>query len=254
MDIISEIKKKKELSDIPNSLIKEILEKSLKKNFKNSIEEIKNKKQLKIIIKEVRSELRKYTGRFQISSKKRIALLKENRIEELLKTHSSTKERFLDYKILKSEIKKLNPSSILDLGCGLNPIIIANNKIKYYAYDIKKDELNLISEFFKNNKINGKTVYKDIKKVKRFPKTDLTLILKVLDIIDQKGHRNAKEIIQKISSKNIIASFSLITLSGKPMSFPRRYWFEKTLEILNLKFKVKRTKTEIFYIINRLEI
>ena len=66
--IIKKIKQKKELSDILNGLVREVLTSYLKKN---NLSIPKNKKQQKLIVKEVRNQLRKYTGRFQISSKKR---------------------------------------------------------------------------------------------------------------------------------------------------------------------------------------
>jgi len=247
IQVIKKIKEKPELSDLPNSLVKEVLENYLKKN-KLKIPE--NKKQLKLIVKEIRAELRKYTGRFQIKDKKRRELLEKNKIQDLLKTHSSTRERINQYDTLKNLIKKLGPKSILDLGCGLNPIAISKSfpKIKYFVYDIKGNELKLIDYFFKKNKISGQTFLKDIKSLKKFPKTDLTLILKTLDIIETKNHDHAREILKKLKSKNIIVSFSTKTLSGKPMRFTRRLWFENILESLGKKFKTKKIDNEIFYI------
>lgn len=246
--IISEIKKKKELSDLPNDLVKEELDKILKKyNFKLT----DNKKTNKTIIKLVRAELRKYSGRYEISSKKRDSLMDENNWEELLKKHSSTKERINSYPEIKELIFKNKPKSILDLGCGINPIAIANKNTKYYAYDIKEKELNLLKEFFKKENILGEVFFVDIRKVKEYPKTDICLIFKVLDLVDSKRHENAKIIFEKVKSKEIIISFSTRTLSGKKMSVPRRPWFEKYLEKNNISFEVYQTINEIFYIIRR---
>ena len=121
--VIKKIKKKPELSDLPDSLVLSVLESYLSKN---RIGLPKNPKQLKIVVKEIRSELRNYTGRFQVKSKKRVKLLEENKILELLKTHTSTKERIKDYQKLIKKIENFSPKSILDLGCGLNPIAIMN--------------------------------------------------------------------------------------------------------------------------------
>ena len=53
---------------------------------------------------------------------------------------------------LKEIIKKLNPKSILDLGCGINPLALAEKGVKYYASDINSEDLNIVREFFKNYK------------------------------------------------------------------------------------------------------
>jgi len=259
-NIILKIKQKKELSDIPDELIEDVLKNYLKKH---NIKIPSSRKSQKIIIKEVRAELRKYTGQYQISSRKRIALLNQNKITQLLKTHTSTRERLPYYSKLIRIIKELNPKSILDLGCGLNPIAIINkinNKaIIYYAYDIKQDELELINNFFRKNKIKGKTILADIRKITKFPKTDLCLILKTLDIIEpnSKGHKIANQIIRQIirnlQCKFIIISFATKTLSGKIMRMQRRIWLEKILDKLSYKFKTIRTKNEIFYIINKIK-
>jgi len=171
----------------------------------------------------------------------------------LLKTHSSTKERLNDYIKLIKLIRKYNPRSILDLGCGINPIAIADKfpKTSYYAHDIKQDELKLIDLFFKSHKIAGKTYLKDITKIKNLPNTDICIVFKVLDIIETKGHEKAKNILQKIQSKKIIVSFSTITLSGKPMNSPRRLWFENLLNSLGYKFNIMRTRNEVFYFIEK---
>ena len=86
-ELINQIKKKKELADISAEIVEDVLKKYLEKN---NLTIPKNKKQKKVIIKEIRAELRKYVGRFQIkfSKKKRLELLRENNLESLLKTHS----------------------------------------------------------------------------------------------------------------------------------------------------------------------
>lgn len=250
-ELIIQIKKKKELSDVSDKVVEDILKNYLKKN---NLKIPDKKKEVKLVVKEIRAELRKYTGRFQIkfSAKKRLDLLKENKLEELLKTHSSTKER-LDsnsFKILISALKKISPNSILDLACGINPIAIAPEftKATYYASDIKEEELNLLKEFFRNKKINGKVFVADIRKKRDYPEADVCLMLKVLDIIEKKGHKKSKELLENLNCKKFIISFATKTISGKPMRITERKWLESILKELNYTFKIERSSNEIFYI------
>ena len=253
-ELIIKIKKKKELQGLSDNFVKDILQEYL---TKRNIREIKGKKSEKIVIKIIRAELRKYAGRYQYKTKiNRFNLLKKGRIKEILKTHTSTKERIESkaYPKLIKIINKLNPNSILDLGCGLNPLAIANklNKnVKYYTCDIKEDELKLLSEFFKKEKIKGKVFYADLRKENKFPKTDLCLLLKILDIIEPKGHRLAEKIVKNLKCRNIIVSFSTKTLSGRPMKYTKREWLEKFLIRLNYSFKILKTNNEIFYTIQK---
>ncbi|MGV8142870.1 MAG: hypothetical protein ACP5NS_04555, partial [Candidatus Pacearchaeota archaeon] len=64
--IVLEIKSKKELSDIPDDIVTEALSQYLEKH-KISLPE--NKKARKFLIKAIRSELRRYSGQYSLSSK-----------------------------------------------------------------------------------------------------------------------------------------------------------------------------------------
>ncbi len=247
-NLINAIKQKKELSDISNSLISDILNKYLKKH-KIYLEAL-NKKDIKLIISSVRAELRLYSGRFQKSTKDKELLLKQNKIIELLKTHSSTSERLDFYPELKKIISSLNISSILDLASGLNPLALASSNIEYYAIDIKESEIFLINQFFKKHKIKGKAIVSDIRTLDKFPKADLCILFKILDILDN-SYELAQKFLKNINCRYFLISFSTITLSGKRMKIPRRFWLERILNNLNFKFKIFSSNNEIFYLIEK---
>lgn len=245
-ELLAKIKQKPELKGIDDSVVSYSLQKYLKRRS-ISLSSLK-KSQIKIVVKEIRAELRILVGQFQ-KSKKRIENLSD--FQELLKTHLSTAERLSFYPNIRALFKELKISSVLDLGCGLNPIALASNKIKYFASDINSGELAIISNFFKENKIDGETFVCDLRKIEAYelPKTNITLLFKVLDIIENKGHKLAEKIILSLKSKYILASFATRKLSGKPMNFPRRRWFEKMLSRLSLKFETFSSYNEIFYLI-----
>lgn len=254
--IIKKIKEKKELSGLSDEVISELVQKYFSKN-RLSIKDLKPS-ELKILVKDIRSQLRNYAGRFQIYSKewkKRDELLEKNDILSLLKTHTSTKERIDFYPNLKEIISSLNVRSILDLGCGVNPLVLSAPGIKYYAADINTEELALVDKFFKKNNIDGKTFVCDLRRIDScsFPKeADLCLIFKVLDILENKGHKLAENIISSINAKYFLISFSTRTISGRPMLHERRLWIEKILSRLNFSFEAIRSENEIFYLARRL--
>lgn len=217
-----------------------IIKKEILKEIKNSpsiIEKINKKKTYDLFIKNIKRSLYKGIGIFN----------KKNS----LKDHFSTKDR--DYKIYKKLFSKIkNITSIVDLGCGLNPL--SYNKLgikpKYTAYEINEEYIKKINKYFKENKINGNALSKDILQIKKFPKADVYFLFKLLDSVDlKKGHIISEKIITNIPSKNIIVSFPTRTISGKPMNVPERRWMRLMLERLKYNYSIIKEENEIFYVI-----
>ena len=244
-NLIEKIKQKKELSGISSEAVQTSLDKVLSK-YRINLEKLK-KADEKIIIKEVRADLRRMSGMFQLIPSKKENL--SSSFEELLKSHSSTSERLSFYPTLKKLIKDLNINSILELGCGLNPLALADKDLIYHASDINEKELEIIKRFFKKNKVKGNVFVYDLRKIKRdLPSADICLIFKVLDLLPSRK-KTTEEIFDKINSKYFLISFSTRKLSGKKMNRPTRIWFEKILEKKNLKYEKIIFTNEIFYLI-----
>lgn len=246
IDLVEKVKQKPELRGIiDSSVLREIENIASKHNL--SIKSLK-KSEEKFILKEARSKLRNLVGQFQISPKKRKKLLAEEDFETLLKTHTSTSERIDIYPQIRKLISNINPTSILDLGCGLNPLALATKDVRYIACDINKEEVEIVNKFFKKNKISGNAFPCDIRFETDFPKSDLCLIFKVLDVIEEDGHKLSEELLKKVNSKKYLISFATRKLSGRKMNFPQRKWIEKLFERLNFKYEKIPFENEFFYL------
>ena len=116
-ELIAEIKKKNELQELNNDFVKDHLFDYLTKDSQalSFLLSDYNKKstKYKIIIKEIRAKLRTVYGLFRINENKKkrkqlvkelISSTKEDLSVEILKTHSSTKERLPFYKELYQKI------------------------------------------------------------------------------------------------------------------------------------------------------
>jgi hypothetical protein len=248
-EIIAYVKKKSELSGIDDSVVRDLIEIYEKKN-KCDVTKLREK-EVKALMKETRAELRKYAGQFQFKTKDREKLLEKEDFDSLLKTHVSTKERIEIYPEIKEIIEDLKPKSIIDLGCGINPLAIARKEIEYYASDIHNGDLDIVRRFFEANDIEGNVFVYDLRKfnAKDLPAADVCILFKVLESIEFKGHKLAERIISEIRAKYIIVSFSTEKISGKKMNQPERKWIEKILERKKLKYERKDIGKEIFYII-----
>ncbi len=251
-ELLIEVKIKKDCLVIPDALIEEVIDNVLK-SYKN-LNNIKDSDK-KVLVKEIRAKLRRSTGMFQkgITEKKR-KKLESTDVEEMLKTHISTAERLGDYTLIKEKISALKIKSILDLGCGLNPLALASKNVDYHAYDIRQDEISILNDFFTKEKISGKAEIYDIRKYnKDLPSADLILIWKVLEIVGGDTHALSRKLIQSLKYKYLMISFSTCTLSGKKMLHKKRIWLEKIIKEENKNYEAFQTSSEIFYLINNLD-
>jgi 16S rRNA (guanine(1405)-N(7))-methyltransferase len=263
--LLHEIKRNKKYSTITDEIVLEEINNYLKKN--------KLEKITKQDIKEIRNQLhRLYSSYLRGNKSKRnklIEQLKENPnsldiINKILATSVSAKERLEGYENIYNEIFNITgkPKTIVDIGCGLNPIsypYIHVKELTYYCYDIDTEDIDFLNEFFKIMKpygLNGKAQIlnaRNLQEIAHLPSSDITFIWKLIDLINTKDSKPGEELIQLLINKTkfIVASFATRTIGGKPMNLPRRKGFELMLERINLKYNNIKTRNEIYYIICR---
>ena len=252
--IMLDILKKKELRGIKESVVHEILVQELRKN---NIAKVPlaalSEKDRKILVKSVRAGLRKIVGRFHRDIKNEKKDFSEEEIRNIINSHSSTKERKEEYSMIMLLLEELKVQSILDVGCGINPLAMASPDRTYYALDIDGEALRIVEKFFEKKSISGRTILADIKNVeeKEIPSADICFLFKVLDILDMKGHKNAEAVLKKLPCKYVLVSFSMKTLSGRAMSHPQRGWIEQLCNRLGYSWKLIKSKNEIFYLISK---
>ncbi len=283
-EIREETKKKKELRTINNEFLNKKIREEIKKLSKEEINKIKNRKssEYKRIIKSLRAELRRIHGVFQRKNqKKRQELIKKlskttnneekkTIIREILKTHQSTLERMNYYEEAYKKIFSITgkPKKILDLGCGLNPLsyYFLDCKPEYYCGDINDEEIKIINDFFKEEKIKGKAMIIDLtskESRKKFYgiKADTIFLFKTIDTIEEQERNLSKTIIKKIieeiKPKNIIISFPTKSIGGRRIRKEENKekksnnWFSRFLEEEKLKYKIISLEGEEFWIIKK---
>ena len=232
--LLTEIRKGK-YEEISEAVVKKEIEKGLR-NEPARIEKLEKKKYREPFVKKIKKALYETTGKFT---------------EALtLEDHFSTKERdFSVYKKIFSITGK--PKKIVDVGCGVNPLSYEHLECspEYLAFDVNEQQIQKIHEFFKEKKINGKAAVADIETM-TFPKADVYFLFQVLDSVEQaKNHKKSEEILEHLPADWIVVSFGKKTLSGKPMNYPERGWFERLLERKQWSYKRIDTASEVFYVI-----
>jgi len=268
--IIEKIKEKREFSELNDALVREKLDETLRQNpkFKEFLGR-KRSEGYRKIIKLTRQKLHSAYGVFQKDKGRVMDLLDELKRTEneheifsihrmLLSSVLSTKERLPFYEELYTKIFAITgwPKSILDLGCGFNPMsfpFMRLEEVDYYAYDINEEDIRILNEYFgiMGDDLNGKAKLFKFEDYTEFPKADICFLFKVLDILDKKGHKKSEELIKSLKCRWIVASFSTKTVSGKPMRHSYRGWMDRMLKRLGYEFKVLEFENEIFYVIKK---
>lgn len=273
--ISEEITKKNELRNVDDSLIKEQLDIYYKKNPKTIklLEELTEAKLLKNkdvkeLVKHIRSWFRKQYGMFKTKHSTKtdryIEKLKEAIdnsdtkkkdywIEKLLKSHTSTRERLPHYEEFYSKLFEITgkPKKIADLGCGLNPIAITLTNVKlekYFASELTTKDCKQLGKFFQVMKIPFHTEPADVSKAEIIvpEEYDITLLLKLVDVIEAKNRNITRSVIENIKSKWIVISFATKSLSGK-IIYSNREWIERVLE--GYTYETISVENELFYVV-----
>ena len=146
-----------------------------------------------------------------------------------LSAHASTRERIPIQAVFFQECLAPLGSvhSILDLACGLNPLVIPWLPLQpgftYTACDIYTDMLDFLNAFFARFKIDGHAVPCDITRELPPVKADLTLVLKTIPCLEQIDKDAGRRLLEMISSPNILVSFPAHSLGGKSKGMVRNY-------------------------------
>lgn len=250
--IYNEVISSKKYKNITEDLIKRLIEREINKPYTQ-----------KELVKSVKRKLHQVGNAFKTNISYQYFIEKLNNANnedeirnmcfEIMDYQSSTKERKVIinnfYDTIFVDIDKIN--SIMDLGCGLNPISImwVNNykDIDYYAFDIYSDMMDFLSFYFRTVNINGRCYTWDI--ISNIPdnNVDAVFLFKILPCIEQLEKGFSIKLLEQLNSKYMFISFPTKTIGGKNKDMANYYtkWF------FNL-ISDKDWKTDSFNFINEI--
>jgi len=281
--LIKSVKSKKELATLDDGFVEERILKifasnnTIKKKFDASKDfaRFSRSREYEELLKRVRKELRAVYGMFQKSGEgardellKRLSLTdseneKKDILTELLASHQSTRERVSHYDEIYTRICAIiKPTSVVDLGCGMNPLahhyfVQHGFKPSIVASDLSSNDMRFLEECFAALKISGKTVALDLTKeddIAKLPAltrgADVTFLFKLLDSLEETKRHVSYKLFDHIKSDWIVASFPTKSLGGKKtIARAGRSWFERLLGRKGLKWETFSVENELFYVI-----
>ena len=275
--LIAEILKKAELRAVSADQVAPLLEEVMDTQTTKVLQSQENPKHLlessavRNLIKKVRAELRTRYGMFKLNKGRKIdklldelqKVLKKKSLDSqesldlhslLLASHRSTAERLKDYDSIYKDIFTITgkPKSILDLGCGLNPMSYPFMDLKAPTYNAREwapGDVDILTRYFDIVGLKGSVERADLLTAREFPKADVCFLFKLIDVLENEKRGIARDLFASIDAKHLIISFATKTLGGQEMRTKRK-WFTDILDSKGWTYQTIETDNEIFYVVS----
>jgi 16S rRNA (guanine(1405)-N(7))-methyltransferase len=173
--------------------------------------------------------------------------------------HSSTRERLSIlgdfYKILLDGLPPIR--SIMDLGCGLNPLSIPWMPIardcKYFAFDIFSDMMDFNSAFLKHIAQKGKAKVMDLSRAIPKEKVDVAFLFKLLPTLDQLDKHRTAYLLENLPATHLLISYPIYSLGGKSKGMLQSYENQLRTLTINWSGEIKRFEftSELVFLLSR---
>jgi 16S rRNA (guanine(1405)-N(7))-methyltransferase len=178
---------------------------------------------------------------------------------EKMPAHASTNERLpILNDFFKHSLECLAPiHSLLDLGCGLNPLALpwiplAKDPI-YHGIDIFSDMIRFDQQFLQHVRLRGRTSCADILDTLPRQRFQMALALKILPLIDQIEKERTHDWLESIPADHLLVSFPIFSLSGKGKGMLENYSIRFSQMIEGGHWKMERFdfSSELAFLLHR---
>ena len=177
---------------------------------------------------------------------------------EKMQAHASTYERLpIMDEFFQRCLRSLAPiHSLLDLGCGLNPLALPwmplDEDPMYQGLDIFADMTGFDQQFLQHTRLRGRVSCADF--LGKFPKQrfQVALALKIIPLIDQIEKENTRQWLENIPADHVLISFPVFSLSGKGKGMLENYTkrFTQMIEGGNWKMERFEFSTELAFLLH----
>ncbi len=178
--------------------------------------------------------------------------------QEKMQAHASTSERLPILEIFFQRcLESLAPiHSLLDMGCGLNPLALPWMPLAkdpmYQGMDIFSDMTHFDQLFLQHIRLRGKVNCADILNEPPRQRFQVALILKIIPLIDQLEKDRARQWLENIPASHLLVSFPIFSLSGKGKGMLENYSTRFTQMVEEGDWKMERFEfsTELAFLLH----
>lgn len=253
--LVAKILSSKKYKDYPEKTVRRIVEDMYFKYSEKKLE------------KQVKNKLHQISGSFNESQKifKHLDIdgdLSSDLIRSVLETHSSTRERMPFLEEFYKDIFKVtgDVESLLDIGCGLNPLaflVVPSSIATYTGVEINGALVKINNLVLQKAQVKTKfnILHNDVFDSSILkPRYDLVLLFKMMQVLDLMENNGGENVIGSLDSRYFVLSFPILSLSGKQVGMKNFYqnYLEKLCKKQNLKtIFYKAYKNEVLYVLER---
>jgi 16S rRNA (guanine(1405)-N(7))-methyltransferase len=203
---------------------------TVRRNFKDAVKATKNKlHQIAGAFLDGRPHYANWIAEFTAATNTNDENLLRQTCLAMMGLHASTRERvrILDtfYTTIFAGLPPIR--SILDLGCGLNPLALPwmrlDQDVTYYACDIYTDMMSFLNTFFQLINVRGYAQVCDLATAPSTQPVDVALVFKLLPTLEQLDKNAGFQLLQAINATHMLVSFPVRSLGGRDRHMVEQY-------------------------------
>jgi 16S rRNA (guanine(1405)-N(7))-methyltransferase len=178
---------------------------------------------------------------------------------QILALHSSTSERLPILDRFYAEIWAITgrPASILDLGCGLNPLALPwmdlPAETRYIALDIDATRVDFLNRFFSLAGLPSLARCQDLLTRPPADAADLALLLKMSPSLERQEPDATLRLMQQIRTPHVAVSFAVKSLGGREKGMLAHYRSQFREMVAGQAWTVQELvfDTELVFVVSR---
>ncbi|HEY4028431.1 MAG TPA: 16S rRNA methyltransferase [Candidatus Dormibacteraeota bacterium] len=178
---------------------------------------------------------------------------------DVMAHHASTRERLADLATFYTTLFEHlgGPRSIIDLGCGLNPLALPwmplPDGATYLAVDIYQDLVDFLDRFFDLVAVNGRAMTADLTQGPPPAHADVALLLKLLPVLDQVDRGRGRALLHEVDASRLVVSYPRHSLGGRSRGMTGNYAGQLLEAVAGTNWDVKRLelRSELVFVVTK---
>jgi 16S rRNA (guanine(1405)-N(7))-methyltransferase len=177
-----------------------------------------------------------------------------------MEKHASTHERLpILEKFYRQTLQNIAPlHSVLDVGCGLNPLALSwmpvGENCIYYGLDIFADMVRFLNQFLQHTGVQGEILLHSLTEgLEEIPSAQLALLLKTIPCMEQLDKSLGVNLLDSIQAQYLLVSFPIQSLGGYHKGM-RSYYEQHFMSIIkdrHIAFERFEFATELAFLLSR---
>ena len=175
-----------------------------------------------------------------------------------LRLHASTRERLPSRAEYIALLRELLPEGglICDAACGLDPLLLGSEGFRALGLDIQLSCVDAINRWAAASGWDVRAEGCDLASVEALPECELTLLMKLLPVMDAQSPGGAEALLKAVRSPLMLVSYPRYSLSGARRGMDRNYAsaFESLIAQARPDMEIDRRvdiANELFFVVRR---